>query len=288
MPSDRRFGAVASALVAACHPGPTAAVTLLAVVLGIATGLSPLGVLLVAAAILAGQLAIGWSNDWLDARRDIEVGRTDKPVATGAISASTVRTAFIVSAMAVVALSLLLGPPAAVASIVLAVSGLSYNVLFKKTALSGLPYVVSFGLLPLVVTLAAPGAPIAAWWVVATGSLLGLGAHFANVLPDLADDAATGVRGLPHRMGRTASGLSAFGALLGASALVAFGATLTDPSLPPSVVGLVGFAVGVVLSAVGAWLVLTKPPGRLLFQLIIASALVDVLLLALSGSRVIA
>ena len=34
---------------------------------------------------------------------------------------------------------------------------------------------------------------------------LGSAAHFVNVLPDLADDAATGVHGLPHRLGPLAS-----------------------------------------------------------------------------------
>ncbi|GGF40428.1 UbiA family prenyltransferase [Subtercola lobariae] len=274
------------ALVAACHPGPTVAVTLLSVVLGIAIGLTPLRVGEVALAVLAGQLAIGWSNDWLDARRDAEVGRLDKPVATGAVRVQTVRTAFIVVTLAVIPLSFVLGVAAGVAHLVLVASGLSYNLGLKKTALSWLPYVVSFGLLPLVVTLASTPPQRAAWWVMGAGALLGLAAHFANVLPDLDDDRATGVRGLPHRLGRTPSGLAAFGSLLVASALVTFGAgrSLGDVG----VVGLVGFALEVMIAGVGVWLVLTRPPGRLLFQLIIASALLAVVQLALSGSSLMA
>ena len=34
----------------------------------------------------------------------------------------------------------------------------------------------------------------------AAAALVGLGAHFANVLPDLAADRATGVRGLPQQV----------------------------------------------------------------------------------------
>ncbi|CAN5319161.1 UbiA family prenyltransferase [soil metagenome] len=304
--TPRTRGSSVRGLVSACHPGPTVAVTTLSLVLSIAIGLAPLRVVEVGAAILAGQLAIGWSNDWLDARRDIDVGRTDKPVATGAVLASTVRTAFIVAVVAVIPLSLLLGLPAAAASLLLTASGLGYNLWLKKTALSWLPYVVSFGLLPLVVTLASTPPAVAAWWVVASGSLLGLAAHFANVLPDLDDDRATGVRGLPHRLGRIGSGFAAFGSLLLASAAVTFGATLTrgatlepgeaarysDAPLAvaagPTVFGLAGFAIGVVIAGVGVWLVLTRPPGRQLFRLIIASALIDVVLLALSGSRLIA
>ncbi|QWT23010.1 UbiA family prenyltransferase [Subtercola sp. PAMC28395] len=293
------------ALIAACHPGPTAAVTALSVILSITIGLAPVRVATVGAAILAGQLAIGWSNDWLDARRDVDAGRTDKPVATGAVAVSTVRTAFIVAALAVIPLSFALGIDAAAASIVLTASGLSYNLWLKKTQYSWLPYVVSFGLLPMVVTLAATPPAVAAWWVVATGSLLGLAAHFANVLPDLEDDRAAGVNGLPHRLGRVGSGLVAFGSLLLASVMVTFGGLLMPaaggaPGAPsrysdatvaaaaPSLLGLIGFAIGLVIAAFGVWLVLTRPPSRLLFQLIIASALIDVVLLDLSGSRLIA
>ena len=41
---------------------------------------------LVVAAVLAGQLSIGWLNDVLDAERDRTAGRADKPVAAGAVS----------------------------------------------------------------------------------------------------------------------------------------------------------------------------------------------------------
>ena len=68
------------------------------------------------------------------------------------------------------------------------------------------PYVVCFGLLPVFVVLGCPGTPAPPWWLPVAGGLLGAGAHFANVLPDLDDDAATGVRGLPHRLGARAPG----------------------------------------------------------------------------------
>ncbi|MHA6618356.1 hypothetical protein [Pseudonocardia sp. DLS-67] len=41
--------------------------------------------LLVAAAVLAGQVSIGWRGDALDAGRDAAAGRPDKPVDTGAV-----------------------------------------------------------------------------------------------------------------------------------------------------------------------------------------------------------
>ena len=51
----------------------------------------------------------------------------------------------------------------------------------------------------------------------------GAGAHFANVLPDLDDDARTGVRGLPHRLGAARSAVAAAGLLLAATVTLVFG-----------------------------------------------------------------
>ena len=68
-------------LVAAAHPGPALAVTVLAALLGTALDLTPDRVVLVTAAVLCGQLSIGWSNDLVDLARDRAVGRRDKPLA---------------------------------------------------------------------------------------------------------------------------------------------------------------------------------------------------------------
>ena len=65
----------------------------------------------------------------------------------------------------------------------------------KATVWSWAPYAVCFGLLPAVVTLSLPGSPRPAWWAMAAGALLGVGAHLANVLPDLEDDRATASAG---------------------------------------------------------------------------------------------
>ena len=45
------------------------------------------------AAVLAGQLTIGWGNDLVDAERDRQVGRADKPLAHGELSTAAVRLA---------------------------------------------------------------------------------------------------------------------------------------------------------------------------------------------------
>jgi 4-hydroxybenzoate polyprenyltransferase len=64
---------------------------------------------LLGAAVLVGQLSVGWSNDAIDAPLDSAAGRPDKPIATGAISRRTVAWCAGTAAVADVPLSLALG-----------------------------------------------------------------------------------------------------------------------------------------------------------------------------------
>ena len=89
----------------------------------------------------------------------------------------------------------------------------------KRTLWSPVPFIPGFGLFPAFVTLGLPGHPWPAWWALTAGALLGVGAHFANVLPDLPADLATGVLGLPQRLGGRISRFLA-GAFLGAATAV--------------------------------------------------------------------
>ena len=73
----------AGALARSTHPGPGLAVTVVAVLLGVAVGLEPWRVAVLGLAMLFDQVSVGLSNDWIDADRDRAVGRTDKPVARG-------------------------------------------------------------------------------------------------------------------------------------------------------------------------------------------------------------
>jgi len=271
-------------LFRASHPGPTLAVTAVTLILGFAVGLEGLRLSLVGLAMFAGQLSIGWSNDWIDVERDRSVKRSDKPVAAGSVSEIAVRNAAAVAVVLMIPLSFSLGFWAGVANVISVAAGWSYNIWLKRTVFSGVPYLIAFGLLPLFVTLSLPAPLLAAPWAIAAGALLGFAAHFANVLPDLLDDANTGVRGLPHVVGRVGSGVVAFAALLLASLFVVAGPLLAG--LGVSAAAWAGLLLNVGISVVGLILVFSRPPTRLLFQLIIASALIDVVLLALAGAAI--
>ncbi|MCU1414341.1 MAG: 4-hydroxybenzoate polyprenyltransferase-like prenyltransferase [Microbacteriaceae bacterium] len=270
------------ALALSTHPGPGIAVTIVAVVLGIGLHLVWWRVLLLGLAFLFNQASVGLSNDWIDAERDRAVGRTDKPVALGLISAGTVRTTAFACVVLSLALTAPLGWQATVAQFVFIASAWGYNAGLKNTWISVLPYIVSFGLLPMVTTLARPQPAIAAWWALALGAMLGIAAHFANVLPDLDDDARTGVAGLPHRIGRRASGVVIWTVLAVAGLLAFFG-----PVGDRTVLQWVALVLTLLLAAAIA-VVLRRPPTRLLFQLIIAAAIVNVIALAFAGDRLLA
>ncbi|WP_234330936.1 UbiA family prenyltransferase [Streptomyces sp. NRRL F-4474] len=266
-----RAGRALGGLAAACHPLPAAAVTLFAAVLAVAAGHSPAGAALVAGAVAAGQLSVGWCNDRADLRRDLATGRRDKPLVAGRVSAAAVARAAGTALLLCVPLSLAAGPLAGAVHLACVAAAWGYNLRLKRTVLSWAPYALAFGLLPAFVTLGLPGAPWPPPWLMAAAALLGAGAHFANVLPDIDDDLATGVVGLPQRLG---AGRSA--ALAG---LLVLGSTAALVGGPPGRVTAYGWAL---LGATAAALLLAfrRPARRLPFLTVLAVAGADVILLA--------
>jgi 4-hydroxybenzoate polyprenyltransferase len=268
------------ALALATHLGPAVAVTTVATLLAVAAGVGAGRTVLVCAAVLAGQASIGWSNDWLDADRDRAVGRPDKPVVQGAVRPATLRRAALGAVALAVVLSLMLGTTPGLLLLALVASGWAYNAGLKRTAVSPLPYVTGFGALPAGVVAAAPGTPLAPWWLVAAGGALGAAAHLANVAPDLEEDLATGVRGLPHRLGARASAVAG-AILLGAASVV----LVAGPEGPPTVTGWIGLALALPAVVVAA-LAGTPRFRRMAFPAVMLLTVLDVVLLLLGGAAV--
>ncbi|ACZ88683.1 hypothetical protein Aros01_01698 [Streptosporangium roseum] len=268
-------------LVRACHPGPTVAVTALVTALAVASGRDAAGCALVAAAVLTGQLSIGWCNDAVDAGRDVAAGRTGKPVADGAVSVRTVWAAAAAALVLCVPLSLASGLAAGTVHLAGVAAAWAYDLWLKATVLSWLPYAVGFGVLPPFVTLGLPGGPWPAWWAVLAAALLGCGAHLANVLPDIPADLATGVRGWPQRLGPARVRALVPVPLLLATGLLVFG--------PPGPVGAGGWAAlaGAGAFAVAGLLAAGRSP-RAPFVAAVAVAAVDVLLLLARGTEITA
>ncbi|GAA3069822.1 hypothetical protein GCM10020254_12000 [Streptomyces goshikiensis] len=104
----------------------------------------------------------------------------------------------------------------------------------------------------------------------AAAALLGAGAHFANVLPDIEDDLSTGIRGLPQRLGARRSG-----ALAG---LLVLGSALALVAGPPGPVTPYGFGL-LAVTAATALLAAARPGGRVPFHATLVVAGADVALL---------
>ncbi|MFK0043863.1 UbiA family prenyltransferase [Streptomyces sp. NPDC090741] len=266
-----------SGLLRACHPVPAAAVTLLAAALAAAVGRSLPGAAFTVAAVAAGQLSVGWCNDRVDLRRDLATGRRDKPLVRGAVRPAAVTAAALTALLLCVPLSLAGGWLAGSAHLCGVAAAWAYNLRLKSTAVSWLPYALAFGLLPAFVILGLPGAPWPPWWLTAAAALLGAGAHFANVLPDIDDDLATGVSGLPHRIGARRS--AAVGGLLVLGSAVALVAG-PPGRVPPYGWGLLAVTAAAVLLGAG------RPTGRsrIPFLATMAVAGADVVLLVVRGT----
>jgi 4-hydroxybenzoate polyprenyltransferase len=265
----------ARALLVSSHPGPSLAITALVTVLAAQAAPHGIGPLLTGPAMLAGQLSIGWSNDAVDAGRDAAAGRTDKPVAAGAVSKRTVWTAAFAGLLASLALALAIGVVTALLMAVIVGAGWAYNLGLKSSPASGIAYLLGFGPIPAFAASTLPGHPMPIWYATAAAALVGLGGHFANVLPDLDADLAAGVKGLPQlvaaRWGGGAVRTIALVLLLSASVLLLLASSRQW-------VALAGLGVAVLLAIVGA-----VGAGRVPFAAAFGIAAVDVVVLAVGG-----
>jgi 4-hydroxybenzoate polyprenyltransferase len=109
--------------------------------------------------------------------------------------------------------------------------------------------------------------------------LLGVAAHLANVLPDLREDAVTGVRGLPHRLGPKATALAGAGILLAASAVILFGAGGTHRPWRWA-----GFVAALLVAGSAAASAYRDPSSQRFFRATILIAAMDLVFFALSGT----
>lgn len=265
----------ARALLAAGHPGPSLAISVLATVLAAQAAPAGIGPALTGPAMLAGQLSIGWSNDAVDAARDAAAGRTDKPVAVGVIGVRPVWIAACAALLAALAMALAISPRTALILTVIVGAAWAYNLGLKSTPASGLMYILGFGPIPAYAASTLPGQPLPTWYATAAAALLGLGGHFANVLPDLTADQATGVAGLPQRLGaRWGAGAvrgAALALLLSASVLLLVASRFHW-------IAVAGMAVACVFAVIGA-----VGTGKVPFAAAFGIAAVDVVLLVVLG-----
>jgi 4-hydroxybenzoate polyprenyltransferase len=196
------------AYLKAAHFGPTMLITAISFLLGVQLWWEG-PAYVIAFTVFLGQLIIGWSNDLYDYEDDVKHNRTNKPLVAGTITQEKLRkTTFIFIPIAVIAN--LIGPLGLKGGCVYLLGvgcGIAYNFYFKFSPLSPLPYAIALAALPASVYFAVDRTP--PLWVLAGGSLLGVGFHFLNVLKDIEKDQSSSINGLPQIVGKKASAIIA-------------------------------------------------------------------------------
>ena len=196
------------AYLKAAHFGPTMLITAISFALG--TQLWWEGpAYVIAFTVFLGQLIIGWSNDLYDYQDDLKHNRTNKPLVAGTITPENLRrTTFIFIPIAVIAnLISPLGLKGGSVYLLGVGCGIAYNFYFKFSPLSPLPYAIALAALPASVYYSVDRTP--PLWILAGGSLLGVGFHFLNVLKDIEKDQSSSIKGLPQIVGKRASAVIA-------------------------------------------------------------------------------
>ncbi len=218
---------------------------------------------IIAVGVFFGQLVVGFTNDLNDFADDSKHNRVEKPLVAGSLSETLLRKAIWISLSFAIALNLF-GPLGIKGGLIYLFGigcGVTYNFYLKSTPLSPLPYFLAFAALPASIVVATDRTP--PLWLISAGALLGVAAHFANVIKDLKEDVESGIRGLPQIIGEKNS-----------RAVTAFILILTTIILTQVIENILTLAIGLLGS-----LFLLFGGKRFVFPAIMLVSLLNVLLL---------
>ena len=218
---------------------------------------------IIAVGVFFGQLVVGFTNDLNDFADDSKHNRVEKPLVAGSLSETLLRKAIWISLSFAIALNLF-GPLGIKGGLIYLFGigcGVTYNFYLKSTPLSPLPYFLAFAALPASIVVATDRTP--PLWLISAGALLGVAAHFANVIKDLKEDVESGIRGLPQIVGEKNS-----------RAVTAFILILTTIILTQVIENILTLAIGLLGS-----LFLLFGGKRFVFPAIMLVSLLNVLLL---------
>ena len=249
-------------LLRASHIGPTAAVTFISFLL--ATSLWWEGpAFVIAFGIFLGQLLVGWSNDLNDYPDDLKHNRTVKPLVSGEITSKQLLRAIKICAPFTLIFNLF-GPLGIKGGLIYLFGvgmGVAYNFYFKSTLFSPLPYAIAFAALVSSIVISTDRTPPI--WLITCGALLGVAAHFANVLKDLDQDLESKIKGLPQRLGKKVSRIICASLLIGTT-LILHSLVGNTPLL---VIGLIAAAITSIA------------PNSVIFKSLIITVIIDLILL---------
>ncbi len=199
------------------HPIPSLLTTLAAVAFALIFGIGVRDLRLwwIAGIMLLVQFSISALNEWADADLDRRAGRR-RPIPLGLLSPGTALTVAVLCAVAAFVLSALanFGPVALLLVGIGLACGWAYDLRFKASPLSFVPFAIAFPLMPFWIGLLA-GRPASSLGVLFLGgSPLATAIHLADAIPDRDRDRAAGLRTLAVTLGRPGAEMAAAGLLL--------------------------------------------------------------------------
>jgi 4-hydroxybenzoate polyprenyltransferase len=209
-------------------------------------------------AMVGLQAAIGSLNDIVDVPRDAGL-KPGKPIPAGLVSRQAAALVALLGAALGLGLSLPSGPATALLALVVLTVGGLYDLRFKGTAWSWLPFAVGIPLLPVFAWLGAAGrVPGAFVILIPAAALAGAALAVSNALTDVERDRAAGTITIVTHLGpRRAWWLHLLLQLaVGALALVGLA------WLGGRGIGLLGVAAGAAAVAMGVALGRDASPGR--------------------------
>ena len=191
-------------LLKASHFGPTLIVTAISFAFGVHYWWEG-PAYVIAFGVFTGQLVVGWSNDLYDFDDDLKHQRTKKPLVSELITKQYLQK-WLRFMVAFSFVANLLGPLGIKGGLVYMLGiacGVAYNFYFKFNLFSPLPFAIAFAALPSCVVISKDLYP--PLWMLLGGALFGMAAHFINVIKDMDEDQASGIKGLPQRLGKSKS-----------------------------------------------------------------------------------
>jgi 4-hydroxybenzoate polyprenyltransferase len=268
------------------HPIPSLLTTLAAIgfalIFGI--GVGDARVWSIAAIMLLVQFSISALNEWADADLDRRAGRP-RPIPLGLVSPGTALTVAVLCAVGAFLLTTVanFGPVALLLVGIGLACGWAYDLRFKATPLSFLPFAIAFPVMPFWIGLLAgrPGSSLGVLFL--GGSPLATAIHLADAIPDRDRDRAAGLRTLAVTLGRPGAEMVAAGLLL-LGTLVSIVLILRRGTSSIAVLSLVTIAASLLVVSLSARISTSRWSSVLAKWLLIAAAGLSAVPLVVSAS----
>jgi 4-hydroxybenzoate polyprenyltransferase len=183
------------------HPFPSILDGLVSGGVAVVAGAAPEWAIRIGVSMTFLQLGIGIVNDVVDA--PLDAGRKPgKPIPAGLVAVAAARAAAIAAFGAGMLLALTVGAGLAILALVVIAIGLAYDLRFKGTEWSWLPFAIGIPILPVYGWFGATGTlPPAFAALIPAAIAAGAGLAIGNSLVDVERDVAAGATSVAARLG---------------------------------------------------------------------------------------